>query len=343
MTYGMSSPFGWRHITVEEEGWSPREQSIFGSPGGYQPPPASGAHDWTGQPGYGHGQYPSQSAHSQSWVSQPQHWPPDPPPPAEPVMGPPPAPPGLPDEPTLEERTWVDLRHRVASRLRSINATHCHEAFDRFDRRNALGPHGIVLFYTALDSTQPFGYQMYIATRLFLAGPESDDLAGILTDLARTATGNIARANARDQRWDPRGPEGSMVNGGDAGIPREATFVGTGVTTLDTEEGSWYTVANSVRNQPLNAPRSRSVFDLAGQCIALLTDGTALRAVRNPNRRIGDNGITCNKPMDAFRRWHWNPHTDLTQQGDHRIRTAWGPLTVLHRTLQDYLLAGRPS
>lgn len=236
----------------------------------------------------------------------------------------------------------MDLRHQVAARLRSVNATHCHEAFDRLGRRNALGPHGVVLLYTVPDRQGPFGYRLLIATRLFLAGPDSDDLERVINDLSRSAAANIARANARGQRWDPRGPEASMVNGGDV-MPRRADFVGVGVTTLDTEEGGWYNVANSVLNQPWGTAHRRSVFDLTGLSIALLADGTALRVVRNPHRRIGEDGISCNRTMDASRRWAWIPNADLTEQGDQGIRAAWGQLAILQRTLQDYLLPGQPS
>ncbi|MCW3817602.1 hypothetical protein ONA91_24410 [Micromonospora sp. DR5-3] len=237
----------------------------------------------------------------------------------------------------------MDLRLQVASRLRGVNAKHCHEAFDRIGKRNALGPHGVVLFYTTPDQQMPHHYRLLIATRLFLAGPESDDLPRVLHDLARTAAGNVARANKQGRRWDPRGPEGSMVNGGDLDMPRDAAYVGAGVTTLDSDEGPWHTIAHSVRNQPLDTPRPRTVFDLSGQGLVLLIDGTALRMVRNPHRRLGDDGITSNRSLDAGRRWPYNPHADLTQQGDQTLRAAWVQLGVLHRTLTGHLLAGRPA
>ncbi|MBM0276843.1 hypothetical protein JM949_16195 [Micromonospora sp. STR1s_6] len=238
---------------------------------------------------------------------------------------------------------WVDLRLQVASRLRGVNARHCHEAFDRIGKRNALGPHGVVLFYTTPDQHMPHGYRLLIATRLFLAGPESDDLPRVLHDLSRTAAGNVARATAQGRRWDPRGPEGSMVNGGDLDMPRDASYVGVGVTTLDSDEGPWHTVANSVRSQPLNTPRPRSVFDLSGQGLAWLIDGTALRMVRDPHRRLGDDGITSNRRLDASRRWPYDPYADLTEQGDQWLRAAWAQLAGLHRILTEHLVAGRQA
>jgi hypothetical protein len=250
---------------------------------------------------------------------------------------------GVTDEPSQEEQSWASLRREVASRLRSINAKHMHEAFDRIGRRNALGPHGVVLFYRAPDPREQYGFRLYFVTRLFLAGPESDALVRVISDLTFSATDNIARAGAAGRRWDPRGPEGSMVNGGEMSMPRDAVFVGTGVTTLDTEQGDWYTVSNSVLNQPVNASRAKSVFDLPGLCIALLNDGTALRVVRDPNRRIGDDGVTCNQTLDPYRSRHWNRYSDLTAHGDATIRAAWTHLSTLQRTLQEYLDPGRAS
>ncbi|WP_238433268.1 hypothetical protein [Micromonospora tarensis] len=331
------------------EGPPPRRTSPAGT--------ASG--NWTGQPGYDPdppfdatrrwtrpSTYESdpQPAASQRWAEPPpprsQEPPPHLPPPDVPQA--PPAP-TEPDEYGPQERVWVDLRLQVASRLRGVNARHCHEAFDRIGKRNALGPHGVVLFYTTPDQHMPHGYRLLIATRLFLAGPESDDLPRVLHDLSRTAAGNVARATAQGRRWDPRGPEGSMVNGGDLDMPRDASYVGVGVTTLDSDEGPWHTVANSVRSQPLNTPRPRSVFDLSGQGLAWLIDGTALRMVRDPHRRLGDDGITSNRRLDASRRWPYDPYADLTEQGDQWLRAAWAQLAGLHRILTEHLVAGRQA
>ncbi|PSK67664.1 hypothetical protein B0E53_00311 [Micromonospora sp. MH33] len=102
----------------------------------------------------------------------------------------------------------------------------------------------------------------------------------VLHDLARTAAGNVGRTTEHGRRWDPPGPQRSMVNGGDRDMPLGGIYVGVGVTILDSDEGSWHAVAHSVRNQPLDTPRPKRVFNLSGQGLVLLTDGTALRMVR---------------------------------------------------------------
>jgi hypothetical protein len=307
-----------------------------------------GSHDggnpaWTAQQDRDHGWWDpaAQRGYGQPPPAAPrqqEQW--TPPPPAFDTQ---PAGWGLPEEPTDEEKLWADARRQVAARIRSINAKHCQEAFDRLGGRQALSPHGVVLFYTGAADGVPHGYQLYFVTRLFLQGPESDDLAHVIHDLNRSATMNIQRANATGKRWDPRGPVDSMVNGGDMQMPRDAAFIGVGVSTLNTQQGDWYTVAMSVRNQPITTPRPRTVFDISGVGLATLIDGTNLRVDRDPERRIGDDGVTCNKTLDAYRARHWNRATDITEQGDREIRGAWAQLTVLQRTLQDYLNPGHPS
>jgi hypothetical protein len=326
-----------------------------GYPGAGRPDPgypdAGADRGWTERPGTDHGQRPPAQRQERSWwdgvdprQEQERGWDTGAPWTQQAPSTPPPAPPQpayTNEPPTQDELLWADVRLQVASALKSINSKHCHEAFDRLGKRNALGPHGIVLFYAADDRHQPRGYRLLFVTRLFLAGPESDDLAQVISDLNRSATGNIVRAGGSGRRWDPRGPEDSMVNGGDMTMPRDAGFIGVGVTTLNTEQGAFATIAGSIAAQPFDTPRPKSVFDIPGMGLALLTDGTALRAVRDPDRRLGDDGITCNKTLDPTRARYWNPHSDLTTQGDQNLRAAWSQLALLQKTLQDYLLGGR--
>jgi hypothetical protein len=230
----------------------------------------------------------------------------------------------------------------VASTVKQVNAKHTHEAFDRFGKKGALAPHGVILFYELprrAPGGQQVGYELFKVIRLFLDGPESADLFRVLDDLQISAESNISRAITTRQRWDPRGPEGSMVNSGDMGMPREARYLGVAVETLNTDHGDWYTVARSLQNQPFGG---RSVFDLPGQGFVLLIDGTAMYVRRDPTvRSFNDNGIRASKPLDVQQaRWH-NRYADLMEQGDQPTRMTWAYLNQLHETLGTYLL-GRP-
>lgn len=244
----------------------------------------------------------------------------------------------------LADPGWADRRYRAASTLKHVIAKHTHEAFDRFERRDALAPHGVVLFYELArrnERGQQVGYELFKVIRLFLDGPESADLFKVLDDLRRSAEANIHRAATAGHGWDPRGPQGSMVNSGDMDMPREARYLGVAVETLNTDHGDWHTVARSIRNQSFGG---RTVFDLAGQGFALLTDGTAMHVVRDPNvRAYGDSGIKSSKPLDISQaHWH-NRYANLMQQGDQPTQMTWAYLNQLHETLGTYLLGRPPS
>ena len=246
------------------------------------------------------------------------------------------------DEPVTEEaRRWAHLRQQVGYRLQRANVGHVLAAFERLDRSDALGPHGVGLLYVVPADHQPHGVELKLATRLFLSSPESDDLHRVLVDLADIARDNITRAARAGRRWDPLGPENSLVNGGDMALPSSARYAGVAVTTLDSEMGPWYPVARQVRDQPLGG--RMSMFDLRGQCYALLTDGTALYVDQNRNRPIGDTGIRCSKTLDPDRATYHNRYANLTDQGDDNTRQMWAQLDVLHRVLTDHLPAWRPA
>lgn len=240
------------------------------------------------------------------------------------------------------DRRWADLRKQVAYRSKRANTGHLVEADQRFGQRDALGPHGVMLFFRSEAPAEPHGYRLHMAHRLWLASPESDDLPRLLGDLAVVATDNISRAASAARRWHPLGPEGSMVNGGDMTLPNDATYVGIGVTTLDSDQGRWYQVARTLREGSANG-RYRSAFDLKGQCYALLTDGTALHIDRDPHARIGVDGIRCNKTLDPDRITYHNPHQHLTEEDDDATREVWRQLAALHDILTAHLTARRPA
>ncbi|MBO4210521.1 hypothetical protein GSF22_31690 [Micromonospora echinofusca] len=196
-----------------------------------------------------------------------------------------------------------------------------------------------MLFFTSDALAEPHGYQLHTATRTFPQSPEADDLPRLLADLTEVAVDNIA---ALGRAWSPLGPEGSMVNGGDMTLPPTATYVGVGVSTLDSDRGRWYQVAATLR-QAAAADRYMSAFNLKGQCYALLTDGTALHVDRDPDARLGDTGIRCNKTLDPDRITYHNPHANLPEQGDDETRLIWRRLIALNTTLATHLLARRPA
>ncbi len=238
---------------------------------------------------------------------------------------------------SAQARRWADLRLQVAYRCRRLNTGHMVEADQRYGTREALGPHGLMLFFVSDAPAEPHGYLLHTAYRLWLASPESENLPRLLTDLAEVVRDNVARAASAHHRWHPLGPDASMVNGGDMSLPPRATYVGVGVSTLDSEQGRWHQVARTLRDG--SGGRYLSAFDLKGQCYVVLTDGTALHLDRDPHARIGADGISCTHTLDPDRPAYWhNPHANLTEQGDDATREVWRRLGVLHHTLTAHLL-----
>ncbi|PSK65011.1 hypothetical protein B0E53_03049 [Micromonospora sp. MH33] len=246
------------------------------------------------------------------------------------------------DRVPLEVRRWADLRKQVAYRCKRINTGHMVEADQRFGGREALGPHGVMLFFVSDAPSEPHGYRLHTAYRLWLASPDADDLPRLLADLDGVARDNIARAASARRRWHPLGPDGSMVNGGDMALPDGSTYVGLGVSTLDSDQGRWYQLAHTLRDLPATGHRL-SVFDLKGQAYVLLTDGTAMHIDRDPHARLGVDGIRCNRTLDPDRVTYYNRHENLTEDGDDATRAVWRNLGALHHTLTGHLHGGRPA
>ncbi|MFG3423243.1 hypothetical protein [Micromonospora sp. NPDC048063] len=228
---------------------------------------------------------------------------------------------------------------QIAYRCKRANASHMIAADQAFGRRDAVSPHAVMLFFTCDALAEPHGYKLYTATRTWPQSPDSDNLPSLLGDLREVAADNIATLG---RAWSPLGPQGSMVNGGDMTLPAGATYVGVGVSTLDSDRGRWYQVAATLRDAAA-AGRYMSAFNLKGQCYAAMVDGTAMHIDRDPEARIGDNGIRCNKTLDPDRITYHNPYSNLPEQGDDETRLMWRQLIALNNILATHLLARRPA
>ncbi len=341
MTHAPTPPQSGRHYSAGpvEAGWRQDHPSVI-PPAAGQGHPAHGPEHAAHRPGTGYG-----TAHTPADYPRPPDATITPAPTTYPV--PPPAPasayehrPGD-DTVPLEVRRWADLRKQVAYRSKRINTGHMVEADQRFGGREALGPHGVMLFFVSDAPAEPHGYRLHTAYRLWLASPDADNLPRLLADLDGVARDNIARAASARRRWHPLGPDGSMVNGGDMSLPSGSTYVGVGVSTLDSDQGRWYQLAHTLRDLPATG-RRLSVFDLKGQAYVLLTDGTALHIDRDPHARVGVDGIRCNRTLDPDRVTYYNRHEHLTEDGDDATRAVWRHLGVLHHTLTAHL-HGRPA
>ena len=234
---------------------------------------------------------------------------------------------------------WVTLRNQAATTVRAVNATHCHEAFQRYGTREALSPHGVVFLYATMGS-RPGASRVYQATRLALSDPAFDDAERFLSGLTVTAQREIQQSQRSRQPWDLRGPQRSMVNAGDMDMPPEAVFIGCALETLDTELGSWFNMARSIKNQSFTAVRPMTVFDLPGRAYVALTDGSFMDVRRDHNLRLGETGVRIGKRLDPEQRSQSWRDDDLTQLAG-QPQALWAGLTGLHDTLADYLIGPR--
>ncbi|MEU4693727.1 hypothetical protein [Actinoplanes sp. NPDC023714] len=119
-------------------------------------------------------------------------------------------------------RRRQELQWRVVERLHEMNLRHGDVAWERRYRR-PLSPYGIAFV---------FGLKGVVsaATKLWLAGPEPDDPADLLGALVEVA-------RSRDQRkpWDVR----EQIANRAVGVADDATYLGLGMSLLDTGTGTW--------------------------------------------------------------------------------------------------------
>jgi hypothetical protein len=294
----------------------PYEQSGYSRP---YPGYSQGGHP--GDPGFAR---PRHAPDRQAWAPPPEQprW--DQPPRARPGWDQPAAE----DGPEAHDPAVVELRNQVVDRLRVMNAKHAQQAWDR-RHGDPIGPHALALFYAAPTITtggRP-GYQLATATRLFLAGSDVDDLPRLLYRLA-----GIAAALARTDAFDPRV---QMADRSEP-MPHAARYIGLGVSSLDTEAGTWAQVRQE----------ADGIIDIPGRSFAYLADGTFLQVDRRASRDFGAVSITSSRDLNTVpgmpsRMWRWaDSHYDAQQHRwvltfpDHAATAdIWHWLIQLHHTI----------
>jgi hypothetical protein len=195
-----------------------------------------------------------------------------------------------------------------------MNQMHAVHAWDR-RRSKPIGPHGLAFLYADLDSNsvprQPY-YDVRIATRLFLGGPEVDDLVGLLYEMSDIAEGYLADGGVFD-------PLVHMTQRADDMSP-QAYYIGVGVSTLDGMYGPWRDVQH----------RAQGALEVPGRCYALLADTTRMRIDRpaRPHEQITIES-TLNINTDGAMQYRpWRPLFD--DPSDTVMASAWQYLGRLH-------------
>ena len=191
---------------------------------------------------------------------------------------------------------------------------HAEHAWER-RHRDPIGPHALAFLYSEPPRGRPARYTLRTATRLFLAGPEVDDLAQLLVDLAKVV---------RRQRSGPY--DARVLADRTEAMSSAAFFVGLGVSSLDTPAGRWA----QVRQRVVGA------IDIPGRCYALLTDHTMLQLDRGGESQFGHFAVRASDsldevPGDSMQRWTYD--RSLRELADPATRGTWRGMLELHNAI----------
>lgn len=221
---------------------------------------------------------------------------------------------------------WTRVRWEIASSLRSANSDFALKAYASLATAKPLSPHMVSLFYAQRDPRQPGGVRLYTVSRWALSDRLTSDLPRFLDELAAVTVKFAAAATTSRRRWDPRGPDKPLVNRGELDMPQDTTFAGVGVGTLDTIKGDW---SDQVSQAHAGDPNRRLLgFELPGEAVALIGDGSILRVVRDVNLPFGHSGITSSHSMDVDQPL-MRTHSVLSQLGP-RLSQAWPSILTLY-------------
>ncbi len=208
----------------------------------------------------------------------------------------------------------ADLRSQVVRRIRFMNFRHAEHAWER-RYRDPIGPHALAFLYAEPPRGKPPRYTLKTATRLFLAGPEVDDLPQLLADLTdvvtRSPRGQLDCRTLADRAED-------MTAG--------STYIGLAISSLDTPVGTWAELRQRVAGS----------IDVPGRCFSYLDDGTMLLMDRGGQSRFGHFEVRSTDsldevPGDSLQRWTYD--RSLADYADPDTYDIWVRLRGLHESI----------
>ena len=216
-------------------------------------------------------------------------------------------------EPSPFELALPDLRSQVVNGLIRMNWNHASQAWQR-RRRDPLSAHVLVFFYAEPPAGQPPRCELRTAARLFLAA-DGKRLAMLLYDMAGVTRDHLAAG---------RDPRTHIFSWHDPMTPN-ARYVGLGVSSLDTPEGTWDEVQRT----------ASSDMDVPGRCYARLFDGTTLLVDRLALTGFGGSHVLTTHPtydVSGMRQRRWDFDRDLAESRDHtpEFWATWQWLIHLH-------------
>jgi hypothetical protein len=208
----------------------------------------------------------------------------------------------------------AELRSQVVRRIRFMNFRHTEHAWDR-RYRDPIGPHALAFLYSEPARGKPARYTLRTATRLFLAGPEVDDLPRLLHDMAGVVS-----------RQGPGGYDPRVLADRTEEMSPGAFYVGLAVSSLDTPAGPWSHLKQ----------RLAGSIDVPGRCYALLTDDTMVLLDRGGESRFGHFEVRATDSLDeipgeSMQRWTYD--RSLREMSDPATSDIWRGMLELHNTI----------
>ncbi|HET9516816.1 MAG TPA: hypothetical protein VFO77_03720 [Actinoplanes sp.] len=208
----------------------------------------------------------------------------------------------------------AELRSQIVRRVRFMNFRHAEHAWER-RYRDPIGPHALAFLYSEPARGKPPRYTLRTATRLFLAGPEVDDLPRLLQDLAAVVGAQAAGG------FDPR----TIADRAEEMSP-SSFYVGLAVSSLDTPAGPW----------AHQRQRLAGSIDVPGRCYALLTDDTMVLMDRGGEQKFGHFEVRATDsldeiPGDSMQRWTYD--RSLRELKDPATSGVWRGMRELHNRI----------
>jgi hypothetical protein len=204
-------------------------------------------------------------------------------------------------------RKEVDIRLQAVTRLRHMNLLHATHAWNR-RHDDPIAPYGLAFLFVQ-PGDPPF-YVVSAATKLWLKGPETEDLPRLLFELNQLVTTKFVEPEF-DLRRD-------LANREDPGMNEDAWYVGLGLSSLDTSTGTWDQVSRSV---------SRS-GDIPGVARIVMIDGTIIVCDRRGLNEFNSLKMKATLPLVASRieslyPWSFAYADELRVDPDHANVLPW--------------------
>lgn len=204
-------------------------------------------------------------------------------------------------------RKEVDIRLQAVTRLRHMNLQHATHAWNR-RHDDPIAPYGLAFLY--VQPGEPPFYILSAATKLWLQGPETEDLPRLLFELNQLVTQKFIEAD-----FDPRR---DLANRADPGMNEDAWYVGLGLSSLDTRTGTWDQACRTVTRSG----------DIPGVVRIVMIDGTIVVCDRRGLNEFNALKMRATLPLVASRieslyPWSYAFPDELRSEPEHVDILPW--------------------